>query len=140
MSQTTLEDDLAFLRSLADGDVARAHQLVFGKTYAAAGLLYGIQVALLLVKYWGLGELPFSEGALMLVTNAAFLGYLAWIVWRHRGIGAGTATNKAINAVFQAVGMANLAVLVILFAGAFRLNEPMLGALIPAVIFALQGV
>jgi len=139
MNLSSVQDDLAFMKALTDGDVARRHQALFGRIYFAAGLIYGFQIVVQWMTYVDLVELPFSEGLFVLMINAAFIGYLVWEIWRNRGLGKGTMTNRAINACFSAVGTANLAVAIILFLGAWRLEEPMIGVLIPCVGFALQG-
>ena len=41
MTPTSAQDDLAFLRALTDGDVARRHQAIFGRVYFGSGLIYG---------------------------------------------------------------------------------------------------
>jgi hypothetical protein len=139
MSPITVQDDLAFLRALTDGDVARGHQALFGRIYFGAGLIYGAQVALSLADHLGLIGVPGGEGTLSLAANGLFLPWMCWELWRNRGAGAGSLTNKAINAAFAAVGAANGAMAAILILAAWRLQEPRVAALISCVIFALQG-
>ena len=140
MSPNTVQDDLAFLRALTDGDVARGHQALFGRIYFGAGLIYGAQVAFSLVHNTGLFAVPGGDGALALVASGIFVPWMCWELWRSRGVGAGSLTNKAINAAFAAVGAANGVIAAILILAAWRLQEPRIAALISCMIFALQGM
>jgi len=139
MTPTSAQDDLAFLRALADGDVARRQQHVFGKIYFGAGLIYGAQVAASIVMNFGVLAVPGGDLTLSLVANVVFLSWMVWELRKTRGESAGTMTNRAINAAFGAVGAANLAVCLILVAGAVQLQNLLITVLIPCVIFALQG-
>lgn len=139
MTPSSAQDDLAFLRALADGDVARRQQYVFGKIYFGAGLIYGAQVLASIVMNFGALAVPGGDLTLSLVANAIFLTWMVWELRKTRGLGAGTMTNRAINAAFGAVGAANLAVCLILVAGAVQLQNLLITVLIPCVIFALQG-
>lgn len=139
MTPSSAQDDLAFLRALTDGDVARKQQARFGRIYFTAGVAYGVQIVLSLLHNTGGLRIPGGDLLLSLAANGLFLSYLAWEMWTGRGLGAGTMTNKAINAAFAAVGAANVAVCLILAAGAWRLHNPAIAILMPPVIFALQG-
>lgn len=139
MTPSSVQDDLAFMKSLTDGAVARRHQAQFGKIYFAAGVIYGFQVVVQWAAYAKLIVMPIDDGLFILAINFIFLSYLGWEMWNNRGLGQGTMTNRAINAAFAAIGAANLAVTLILFIGAWRLDNQMIGVLIPCVIFALQG-
>lgn len=136
---SSVQDDLAFLRAITDSGVARRHQAIFGRIYFGAGVIYGVQIALSIATNAGLFKLPGGDFALSMAANGLFLVWMIWELWKNRGVGEGTMTNKAINAAFAAIGTANLAVCAILFVGAARLNEPMVSVMIPCVIFALQG-
>lgn len=139
MTPSSFEDDLAFMKGLADGEAGRGQQALFGKLYFAAGLIYGLQVVVQWADMTGAIDLPFANPLVALPTNVVFLSYLGWEIWKNRRLGGGTMTSRGINAAFAAVGAANIAVLIILLIGAWRLQEPLVGVLIPCVIFALQG-
>lgn len=139
MTPSSLEDDLAFMKGLADGAAGRGQQALFGKLYFSAGLIYGAQVVAQGADMAGAINLPFDNQWLAVPTNLVFLSYLAWEIWKNRRLGGGTMTSRGINAAFAAVGAANIAVVAILLVGAWRLQEPLVGVLIPCVIFALQG-
>lgn len=135
----SVHDDLAFLRALTDGDVARRHQALFGRIYFGAGVIYGAQVALSLAHHTSLA-IPGGDGLLSLAASAIFVPWMCWELWRNRGDGAGSLTNKAINAAFAAVGATNGVIAAILILAAWRLQEPRVAVLISCVIFALQGM
>jgi hypothetical protein len=139
MTPSSAQDDLAFLRALTDGDVARKHQAIFGRIYFGAGLIYGAQIVLSLLHNTHVLAFPGGDELLSLLANGIFLSWLGWEIWKNRGAGAGTLTNKAINAAFAAIGATNLVVCLILFVGAWRLGDPRIAILIPCMIFALQG-
>jgi len=139
MTPSSAQDDLAFLRALTDSDVARRQQAIFGRVYFGAGLIYGAQIILSLLHNTHMLAFPGGDPALSIGSNAIFLPWMVWEIRRNRGAGAGSLTNKAINAAFAAIGAANLVVCLMLAAAAWRLGDPRITILIPAVIFALQG-
>ena len=100
MSPNTVQDDLAFLRALTDGDVARGHQALFGRIYFGAGLIYGAQVAFSLVHNTGLFAVPGGDGALALVASGIFVPWMCWELWRSRGVGAGMLDAACPGQVF----------------------------------------
>jgi hypothetical protein len=139
MTPSTVQDDLAFLRSLANNDVARRHQALFGRIYFGAGVIYGAQVALSIAHNAGWVTIPGGDGLLSLAATGVFVPWLCWEIWKQRGLGAGTLMNRAINAAFAAVGAANVAALVIVFVAAARLDDGRVALLSPCLGFALQG-
>lgn len=137
----TVQDDLAFLRGLADGSNERGGLGVSGGAlYGAAGLLYGIQTLVYAIQERGLVSLGFTGNMVLAwVPTVVFLVLMTIVIIIDRKNPQRGVTNRAINAAFSAVGVANLA-LVIVFAGAAGRHKDFHYWLFhPAVVFILQG-
>ena len=130
-------DDLAFLRAIAGGDEA-VQMRTFGETYFAAGLIYGGQM--LLHAAQAMGWIGQGAGlAIGLGPTVLFIPVLAAILWRNRAQRLSGAVSRAVGAVFGAVGLANLVLIVII--GAIALHEHSLQTwlIYPCSVFVLQG-
>ncbi|MET0271936.1 MAG: hypothetical protein ABW360_02995, partial [Phenylobacterium sp.] len=92
---TSIEDDLAFMRSLAQP--SDASQRVFGQLYFAAGLCYSVQMAGHAVQ--SLAGLQGAVWALLIGAgpSVVFLIALVWILRRNRGAPPPVATSKAVG-------------------------------------------
>ncbi len=137
----TVRDDLAFLRTIAEGGGERGGLGAPGAAlYGAAGLLYGVQT---------LGHFAQVKGALVMPPLGNLL--LAWlptvifailmtvviVIDRKRPqVGA---ANRAVNAAFSATGLANLALIVVFAAAAVRHHDFKYWLFQPAVVFIVQG-
>jgi hypothetical protein len=131
-------EDLAFMRALVEGGGSQG-MAQFGEVYFVAGLLYGLQV--LLQALPGFGVPPPSppwQLAIGIGPTVVFLAFLVWSLWRHRGQSAGVA-QRAIGAVFGAVGLANVALICIIGSAALRHRSLEIWLIYPCVVFVLQG-
>lgn len=132
-------DDLAFMRGLVQSgaDIQRP----FGEAYFAAGLCYGVQMLLHLGQHQGLVG---SEGLLAMVIalgpTAVFTVLMIWLSIRNRAppIGANL-VSRTMGAVFMAIGVSNLALVVIIGSQAIRLKNVEIWLIYPCVVLTLQG-
>ena len=139
-SSSTAEADLAFMRALADG--GRQPTAMAGPSiYLAAGLLYGLQCVYHLIEMvtpirWP-GPLSL---AVALGVNIAFFTWLTIVLVRDRGqrLG-GSGSNRAINAMFAATGLANLCFVVVYGLNAAWMQQFGFWLLYAATVFILQG-
>jgi hypothetical protein len=132
-------DDLAFLRGLVDGGEPLRFR-GFAETYFAAGLIYGGQMVLHAVQ--ALGLLP-QDGLTGLVIGvgptAVFAVALTWILLRNRHLGPRGAAGRAVGGVFSAMGLANLALLLVIGWQALRMHSIEVWLIFPCAVFVLQG-
>jgi hypothetical protein len=140
MSSTldSARDDLAFMRALVQaGDDS---QRPFGEAYLAAGICYGGQM--LLHAGQALGWLPGKGGvalAIGLGPTVLFAALMVWIALRNRHARPSGLTARAINVVFQTVGLTNLALIAIIGSVALHEKSITIWLIYPCVVFALQG-
>ena len=134
----TAQNDLAFMRSLVDREGAPA-QAGAGRVFLAAGLIYGLQC---LAQWAGLaGYVPAP-----LVLNVwvgglptlLLLVVIAWMTVKNRGLPQST-VQRALNAVFSAMGMANVAVLALFAVQALKRHDWTIWEMYGCVVFAFQG-
>lgn len=137
----SVQDDLAFLRGLAEGSQERGGLGVAGGAlYGAAGLLYGLQSLIYVVQERGLIGLG-GLGNLILAwaPTVIFLVLMTIVIIKDRKSPQRGVTNRAVNAAFQATGVANLALIIVFAAAASRHNDFHYWLFHPAVVFILQG-
>jgi hypothetical protein len=131
-------DDLAFLRALVERRPDETGAWAEG--YFAGGLIYGAQM--LMHAAQGLGWLPTSGLAALGIgigPSLVFLPTLVWITWRRRADKPPAAAGRAIAAVFGAVGLANLTLIVVIGWVAWRERSLAVWLIYPACVFILQG-
>jgi hypothetical protein len=135
------EADLAFLRSIVEGD--QRPPMTLAICYLAGGLLYGVQCLfhlgqmLDLVRWPDLASLIFVVGI-----TAAFLAILTWAILtdsRNGGSRRGTSGSRTLNAAFSATGMTNAAVVIVFAVGAVRDGDFAIWLYYAAIVFALQA-
>jgi hypothetical protein len=130
--------DLAFMRALVEPDDRWLRQ--FGETYSAAGGCYCVQMLLHAGQFIGLTPGAGLGGlAIGLGPTVVFLGLLVWIIRRNSPIGGG-ATARAIGAVFGAVGLTNLALVLIIGSIAWRMHSLTIWLIYPCAVMVLQGM
>jgi hypothetical protein len=130
-------DDLAFMRNLVAG--SDNFQRQFGEAYVIAGGCYGVQMAFHMLQAWrGWFTAPAAATLVGFGPTLAFLALLTWLLWRRRGAPPTTA-NRAIGAVFQAVGLANIALAAVVGGAAWRAHSLEVWLIFPCVVFVLQG-
>lgn len=138
---TSAEDDLAFMRAIAQGDARPS--LTLAVCYLAGGLLYGLQTLFHLGQAAGLINWPeLANLAFVVLISASFLTVLVWAVLKDRRDGVsnrGPLAARTLSAAFSATGMANGAVIIIFAVGAVRDQDFGVWLYYPAIVFALQA-
>ena len=100
-------DDLAYMRSLVSG--TGPMQKTIGETFTWAGALYGGQCLLHWLQTLGLvAQQGLIALAVALLPTLIFIVVLTLIIWKDRKTPAGGAASRALGAVFQGAGLANL--------------------------------
>lgn len=137
----TVQDDLAFLRGLAEGGNERGGLGVpGGALYGSAGVLYGVQTLFYFAQEKGLVVLGFAGNMVMAwAPTVIFLVLMTIVIIMDRKNPQRGVTNRAINAAFSAVGVANLALIIVFAAAAARHKDFHYWLFHPAVVFILQG-
>ena len=131
-------DDLAFMRSLVTG--RDNFQRDFGEAYGIAGACYGVQMALHMTQAaFSWFTTPTAALLVGFTPTLVFLALMAFLVWRRRRGSAPTTANRAIGAVFQAIGLANLALAAVIGAAAWRAQSLQVWLIFPCTVFVLQG-
>jgi len=137
----TVRDDLAFLRTIAEGGGERGGiGAPGGALYGAAGLIYGIQTLGHFAQVKGVLDMPPLGNLLLgwLPTVIFFVMMVVVIVIDRKRPQVGAA-NRAVNAAFSATGVANLALILIFAAAAIRNHDFKYWLFHPAVVFVVQG-
>lgn len=132
-------DDLAYMRSLVSGGVAM--QSTIGEAFTWAGALYGGQCFL----YWlqTLGVVPEQELvslAIATVPTIIFCVILGIIIYKDRKRPPGGVAARALGAVFQGAGLANLVLAIVFAYGATKAESFGLWLYHPIVVCMIQGV
>lgn len=132
-----VQDDLAFMKSLvADGG---RFQMSGGWAFVAGGIFYGVQCLLYYAQFQGA---PLSDAFMFWVTvgsNLGFFAVLGWAIWLDSKQGPRGMVGRAINAMFAATGLANLAMVIVFSVNATKNEDINLWLLYPIVVCALQG-
>lgn len=132
-------DDLAYMRSLVSGGVAM--QSTIGEAFTWAGALYGGQCllhwlqTLHLMPEEGLGSLAIS-----FAPTIVFCVVLGIIIWKDRKKPPGGVGSRALGAVFQGAGLANLVMAIVFAYGATKAESFGLWLYHPIVVCMIQGV
>jgi hypothetical protein len=137
----TVQDDLAFLRGLAESSGERGGVgAAGGALYGAAGLLYGLQT----LAYFAQEKRVISLGvegnlAMAWAPTVIFLILMIVVIIVDRKNPQRGVTNRAVNAAFAGTGIANLALVLIFASAAGRMKDFHYWLFHPAVVFVLQG-
>ena len=132
-------DDLAFLRALV-GDDENRQAKSFGEAYFAAGLIYGVQMLL-----HGANALGWITGgpafglAVGLGPSVVFVPVLIWITLRTRKNATHGTVSRAVSGMFAVVGLANLTLIAVIGAVAWREGSVTTWLIYPCCVFVLQG-
>jgi len=134
-----LQQDLAFMRALAEGGVSH-HQPEFGRVYLAAGLCYGAECLFGWGQYMGWIQLsgPVSLAAHIGFT-IVFLAILTVLLIRNRDKPPTGMASRAVGAAFSSVGLTNCVMIAVFGTVAARHHNMTIWLLYPIVVFALQG-
>lgn len=132
-------DDLAYMRSLVGG--AERMQATIGEAFFWAGLLYGAQCLLHWLQTIGIAP---SAGplalAIVIVPTVIFIALLTLIFVKDRNAPPSGPAARALGAVFQGAGLANLAMAFVFAYGAEAFDAPGLWLYHPVVVCMFQGV
>ena len=137
----TVQDDLAFLRGLAEGSGDRGGVgAAGGALYGAAGLLYGLQT----LTYFAQEKQVISLGAggnlvMAWAPTLIFLILMTIVIIIDRKRPQVGVASRAVNAAFAGTGIANLALVLIFASAASRMKDFHYWLFHPAVVFVLQG-
>jgi hypothetical protein len=138
MNTNSLHDDLAFLRTLAEG--SEENLRAFAEIYFAGGVIYGGEMLL----HGGqlLGWLP-PAGLFALAAGLGptviFIVVLVVIALRKGPPVHGNLVGKSIDAVFGAIGLSNIALIAVIGSVAWREHNFTTWLLYPCIVFVLQG-
>ena len=132
-------DDLAYMRGLVSG--TGPMQATIGEAFTWAGALYGGQCIL----HWlqELGVIPWKglvALAISLGPTLVFCVVLTLIILKDRGKPAVGVASRALGAVFQGAGLANLVMAFVFAYGAYRADSIGLWLYHPIVVCMFQGV
>jgi len=140
-NRQSAEADLAFLRSIVEGD--RRPPMTLAICYLAGGLLYGLQCLFHLGQILGVVRWPDLANLIFVVgITVTFLAILTWAIltdMKTGGAGRGPTGARTLNAAFSATGMTNAAVVIIFAVGAFRDGDFAVWLYYAAIVFALQA-
>ncbi|QGZ96315.1 hypothetical protein [Terricaulis silvestris] len=132
-------DDLAYMRGLVSG--TGPMQATIGECFFWAGLLYGGQCFLHWLQTL---EIAPSEGlgalAIAFVPTIAFCAILTVIIWKDRKTKVTGVAARALGAVFQGAGLANLVMAFVFAYGANKAESFGLWLYHPIVVSMFQGV
>lgn len=135
-------DDLAYLRGVVNG--SGQFQAVAGELFIWAGLLYGLQCLGEGLDVVGLVSLPpIAHLVLALAPTAAFVVVLTVVIVRERKAGrtaAGGVASRALKAVFEGAGLANLVLACVFAYGASTTHSMLVWLYHPVVVCMFQGV
>ena len=135
----SVQDDLAFLRTVAEGS-GGGLGVAGGALYAGAGLIYGLQCigyyaqVIGVIRMGGLGNLVWAW-----LPTLVFLVMMTVVIVIERKRPTGGVANRAVNAAFAGTGIANLALILIFALAAVRNHDFRYWLFHPAVVFVLQG-
>ncbi len=137
----TVQDDLAFLRGVAEGGAERGGLgAAGGALYGSAGVLYGIQTLTYFVQGKGLLHLsPQANLVMAWAPTVIFLILMTVVIIIERKKPLRGVANRAVNAAFSGTGIANLALVLIFASAAARNHDFRYWLFHPAVVFVLQG-
>lgn len=132
-------DDLAYMRALVGG--TGPMQKTIGEAFFWAGLLYGGQCALHGLQQFGLIPWDGLIGlTISLGPTLVFCVILGMIIWKDRKAPPGGVASRALGAVFQGAGLANLVMAFVFAYGASKYESFGLWLYHPIVVCMFQGV
>jgi hypothetical protein len=132
-------DDLAYMRALVTG--SGPLQATMGEAFVWGGGLYGAQCLLHWLQTLGLvpGEGPIAL-AIAMGPTLLFCIVLGFILWKDRKKPPGGPTARALGAVFQGAGLANLVMAFVFAYSAQKAESFGLWLYHPIVVCMFQGV
>lgn len=135
----SVQDDLAFLRTVAEGG-GGGMGVAGSALYGSAGVLYGIQCLSYYLQEIGIVRLsPTANIVMAWAPTVIFLVLMTIVIIIDRKRPAVGVTSKAINSAFAGAGIANLALVLVFASAAARHQDFHYWLFHPAVVFVLQG-
>lgn len=137
---TQAEKDLAFLREIAEGGTPKAAYTA-GVIYFASGVLYGIQCLFHIGQILGLIRWPgWAVWTFIVFILVATIASMVWgtLYDRRHGVKS-IGSTKAMGAVLNSSGLANVAFLLTFGINAARMENFAIWLFYPSVVFAVQG-
>ena len=135
----SVQDDLAFLRTVAEGG-GGGMGVAGSALYGSAGVLYGIQCLSYYLQEAGIIHLPPTANLIMAwAPTLIFLVLMTIVIIIDRKRPAVGVTSRAVNSAFAGAGIANLALVVVFASAAARHQDFHYWLFHPAVVFVLQG-
>ncbi|MEZ5958223.1 MAG: hypothetical protein R3C27_13545 [Hyphomonadaceae bacterium] len=132
-------DDLAYMRTLVTG--SGPLQATMGEAFMWAGAIYGGQCLLhWLQTLHVMPEVGLSALAIAVGPTLIFCIVLGFIIWKDRKKPPGGVASRALTAVFQGAGLANLVMAFVLGYGAQKSESFGLWLYHPIVVCMFQGV
>lgn len=136
----SVQDDLAFLRTVAESRGPAGLGVAGGALYAGAGLVYGLQCLGHYGQVIGLVRMaPVGDLLLAWLPTVIFAVMMTVVIVVDRKRPTGGVANRAVNAAFSGTGIANLALILIFASAAARNHDFRYWLFHPAVVFVLQG-
>lgn len=135
----SVRDDLAYMRGLVGG--TERMRATIGESFVWAGLLYGGQCILNWLQV--IGVIPWSAPLGLAINwgpTMIFVLVLGMIIWRERKTKPTGVASRALGAVFQGAGLANLVMALVFGYGAMRAENFGLWLYHPIVVCMFQGV
>jgi len=135
----TARDHLAYMRSLVGG--TERMQATIGEAFFWAGSLYGAQCGLHVLQVAGLAPQTGLPALLIAwLPTVIFCAVLTVIIWKDRKAPKGGPAARALGAVFQGAGLANLVMAFVFAYGVHKFETPGLWLYHPVVVCMFQGV
>ena len=132
-------DDLAFLRAIV-GDDETVQMRGFGRVYFVSGLIYGGQMLLHAAQALGaIPQTPLFATLIGLGPTVLFIPVLIAVLWSNRATQPGGAVSRAVGGVFGAIGLANLALILVIGSVALHERSVQIWLIFPCCVFVLQG-
>lgn len=136
----SVQDDLAFLRTIAEGKGGGGMGVAGSALYGSAGVLYGIQCLSYYLQEVGIIRLsPTANIVMAWAPTVIFVVLMAIVIIIDRKQPAVGVTNRAVNSAFAGAGIANLALVLVFASAAERHQDFHYWLFHPAVVFVLQG-
>lgn len=135
----TSQDDLAFMRSLLDGDRGAEMRRRFGVGYFLCGVLWAPYVLLVWVQASKLAPIPEEwTQRVWLIVMILFIVSMIWGMRPTRGVSK-TTSNRAFSATFAGIGFNYLVVLAVLLYLTYERKSGLFILIYAVVVFAGQG-
>ena len=136
----SVQDDLTFLRTIAEGRSGGGMGVAGGALYGSAGMLYGIQCLSYYLQEVGIVRLSPTANIIMAwAPTLIFLVLMTVVIVIDRKRPAVGVTSRAVNSAFAGAGIANLALVLVFASAAQRHQDFHYWLFHPAVVFVLQG-